>query len=511
MELELKLALPSHDPQLLVKQLARCALIGRRTPKRQQLHNVYYDTPEHGLKRMAVALRVRQIDGKGAPHWVQTLKIGGTSDSAFSRRGEWEAPLKTNALDAAMLAHTPWPSMDPDGALLQALSPVFTTDFERLSWVVTLQDAKLEIALDRGQVVMDGHSTPLCELEIELLDGPPEAVFDAAFQIGLHLSLLPLHMSKAERAYRLAAGTLDAPLRAKPPALNKDMSFALVAQTVLRDAFLQFTANLYTLRASDAPEVLHQARIGWRRFKSALKLFKPLATESHVPSLAPLKPLVAQMTQLRDLDVAATEVFPTYAEAYQMGDARQVQSWHAMEEALEHARLQLRAALRQSLADPSVGRTLLLVTRWIETEDFQAPRGKTKGKTKHRVTHWVQKRMAHVADLARAISPHATDPAQQHQLRILHKRLRYGVESLHPLLPAKRAERWLQMAIQSQTQIGLERDRLQAVAIARQLRAADGVVQFLRGAAFAANGLGLKAYSTAIAQCPEAFERHGTR
>jgi hypothetical protein len=33
----------------------------------------------------------------------------------------------------------------------------------------------------------------------------------------------------------------------------------------------------------------------------------------------------------------------------------------------------------------------------------------------------------------------------------------------------------------------MERDRLQAIAIARRLRAADGLVQFLRGAAFAAN------------------------
>ena len=282
MELELKLALPVQDPDLLTRQLARAPLIGRRRPKRQQLHNVYYDTPDHALKRMAVALRVRQIDSKGQPHWVQTLKIGGASDSAFSRRGEWEVPNATGMLDKEMLADTPWADMDTDGALFQALSPVFTTDFERLSWVVKLQDATMEIALDRGSVLMDGHSTPLCELEIELLEGAPEAAFEAAFQIGLHLSLLPLHMSKAERAYRLAAGTLDAPLRAKPPALTKEMSFDVVVQTVLRDAFLQFTANLYTLRVSDAPEVLHQSRVGWRRFKSALKLLSQFAAPTAI-------------------------------------------------------------------------------------------------------------------------------------------------------------------------------------------------------------------------------------
>ena len=486
MELELKLALPVQDPDLLTRQLARAPLIGRRRPKRQQLHNVYYDTPDHALKRMAVALRVRQIDSKGQPHWVQTLKIGGASDSAFSRRGEWEVPNATGMLDKEMLADTPWADMDTDGALFQALSPVFTTDFERLSWVVKLQDATMEIALDRGSVLMDGHSTPLCELEIELLEGAPEAVFEAAFQIGLHLSLLPLHMSKAERAYRLAAGTLDAPLRAKPPALTKEMSFDVVVQTVLRDAFLQFTANLYTLRVSDAPEVLHQSRVGWRRFKSALKLFKQLATDSNLPSLVQLKPLLAQMTQLRDLDVAASEVFPAYAEAYQMGDAKHVRTWHAMEEALEHERMQLRAALRQILADPAVGRTLLQVTRWIETGTFHLPSGRNKGK-KQSVSHWVRMRIEHLADQVHAIPRHSKDQARQHELRILHKRLRYCVENLRPLLPPKRTERWLKMAIESQTQIGMERDRLQAIAIARQLHASEGVVQFLRGAAFAAH------------------------
>ena len=343
----------------------------------------------------------------------------------------------------------------------------------------------MEVALDRGQVLMDGHSTPLCELEIELLEGPPEALFDVASQIGLQLSLLPLHMSKAERAYRLAEGTLDAPLRARPPAVSTDMDFSTVARTVLRECFLQFSANLYTLRTSDAPEVLHQARVGWRRFKSALKLFKQTGAESGFPALDLLKPLLGDMTQLRDLDVAASEVFPAHAEAYQAGDARHLRSWCAMEESLERERQQLRAALRQALADPAVGRTLLHITRWLETGAIRVPGGRRKH-AKQPVSAWVRKRVGQLVEQLEAIPAQSKDPAQQHQLRLLSKRLRYGVENLRPLLPHKRAERWLQTAIEAQTRIGLARDQLQAIAIARHLQAADGVVQFLRGAAFAA-------------------------
>jgi inorganic triphosphatase YgiF len=347
-------------------------------------------------------------------------------------------------------------------------------------------DASVEIALDRGKVLMDGHSTPLCELEIELKAGDSDAVFEAAFQIGLHLNLLPLHMSKAERAYRLAEGTLDAPLRAKPPALTKEMGFSEVVQNVLRESFLQFTANLYTLRSSDAPEVLHQARVGWRRFKSALKLFKQWGDESSFPSIEQLKPLLSHMTELRDLDVVATEVFPAHADAYQAGDPRHVRIWHALEESLERERQQLRAALRLVLADPAVGRTLLQISRWIEAGAVQVPSGKTKHKKKHTVSDWLRKRITDLVKQLKAVPAHSKDPATQHQLRILSKRVRYCVESVRPLLPPKRAERWLKSATQAQTRIGLERDRLQAVTIAKRLQAADGLVQFLRGAAFAA-------------------------
>jgi inorganic triphosphatase YgiF len=482
MELELKLALPVQDPLLLEKQLARCPLIGRRKPQRQALHNTYYDTPEHALQAMSMALRVRQMGDAAQPRWVQTLKMGGTGDSAFSRRGEWEQPVPSAKLDSRMLADTPWTQLDADGALYQALIPVFTTDFERLSWVVTLAGAKLEIALDCGHVHMDGHSTPLCELEIELLEGPADAVFEAAWQIGLHISLLPLHMSKAERAYRLAEGTLDAPLRARPPALLDNFSFATLVQTVLRECFLQFTANLYTLRSSDAPEVLHQARVGWRRFKSALQLFKQRGAESTVPSLAPLKPLLLQMTALRDLDVAGSEVYPAYALAYQGGDPVRASQWSELEVALEHARRTQRAALRQTLADPALGRCLLQLTQWLETGAVQAVPGKPKKKD---VTAWVRKRVEHLVEQLQTIAAQAEGAQAQHRLRITSKRLRYGVESLRALLPRKQAERWHQAATRAQTRIGIDRDRLQAIAIAERLQAGDGIVQFLRGAAFA--------------------------
>jgi len=483
MELELKLALPLQDLQVLERQLGRVAAIGRRKSKRQQLYNTYYDTPAHTLQHKAVALRVRRLGNADAPQWVQTLKMGAAGDSALSRRGEWEAPISSDGLDQTLLVDTPWAELDADGSLFQALHPVFTTSFERLSWIVALNTGRVEIALDRGNVLIDGNSTPLCELEIELLEGSTDAVFEVAGQIGRHISLLPLHMSKAERAYRLADGTLDAPVRAKPPVLDGSMELGAIALSVLRESFLQFTANLYTLRSSDAPEVLHQARVGWRRFKGNLKLFRKLINESTLPSLAALKPLLKRLTNLRDLEVAATEVFPVYADAYQGGDAQRAQQWSHLEEALRRAIAEQREGLRTLLMDPAIGCTLVQMVRWLETGDFDTGWRPDEHK-KRSVGQWASRRMAHLAEQLKSLPKKSRDALVQHRRRILAKRLRYGVEVLQPLLPRKQAERWLESAMRFQNRIGVERDLVQAIETAQRLDAAQGIVQFLRGVAF---------------------------
>ena len=483
MELELKLALPLQDLHVLEKHLGRVALIGRRKPKRQQLYNTYYDTATHTLQRKAVALRVRRLGAADAPQWVQTLKVGATGDSSFSRRGEWEAPISTDGLDQTLLVDTPWSELDPDGSLFLALRPVFTTSFERLTWIVALDSGRVEIALDRGNVLIAGHGAPLCELEIELLEGSSDAVFEVANQISKHISLLPLHVSKSERAYRLADGTLDAPVRAKPPALDVSIDLGGIASAVLRESFLHFTANLYTLRSSDAPEVLHQARVGWRRLKGNLKLFKKLIDESTLPPIAPLKPLLKHLTLLRDLEVAATEVFPIYADAYQTGDAQRAKQWSHLEEALQRTIHEQRDGLRTLLMDPAVGCTLVQMVRWLENGAFDT--GWRPHTHKQRsVAQWASKRMAQMAEQLHALPSKSKDVLVQHRRRILAKRLRYCVEVLQPLLPKKHVERWLQSAMRFQNRIGLERDLAQAIETAQRLDAAQGVVQFLRGVAF---------------------------
>ncbi len=75
--------------------------------------------------------------------------------------------------------------------------------------------SRIEVALDVGEVRAGERRQPLCELELELLAGPADALFVLARRIARSLAVLPAHLSKAERGWRLADGTAHAPRRAR--------------------------------------------------------------------------------------------------------------------------------------------------------------------------------------------------------------------------------------------------------------------------------------------------------
>lgn len=483
-EIELKLALPTSDPSTLAKRLARTPALARRTATRQHLHNVYYDTPEQTLRRARVALRVRRVGTEAEPQWLQTLKMGGSSDSALSQRGEWETPLSNETLSAKALKATPWSDLDPDGKLFKALVPAFVTSFERTSWQVARRDGSvIEVALDLGQVVAGDKTAAICELELELLSGSPVALFELAQQIARTVAVLPVNTSKAGQGYALAQNSLDRPLQARPPVLDREMPLLDAARRVLREMFGQFTSNLHVLRTSDNPEVVHQARVGWRRFKSALQLFKPVLANTAAPSWDALAPLLICLGELRDLDVACSSTLPQLANAYTAGSPEREQLWLAMMQDLVAATDLQRKTVRYALQEPTVGAALLATTQWLEGIPPSTRSSSDPDQPGQSLRPWARSRMARLHEQFKLSRKNIRTPEDEHRVRLLAKRMRYGLEALGSLLPPKRAQRWHAQAISLQTNIGAQRDVQQAATRVAGLQADRGLVEFLRGVA----------------------------
>ncbi len=170
-------------------------------PKQKRLINTYYDTPELSLRDQKMGLRIR----KSGDDWIQTIKGEANRGDGLSIREEVEHPLAENKLNMSLLRDTAFDHIGRDEDLAARMKPAFTTDFKRLKWDLHLPDGvQIEAALDRGEVIADGRTEPICELELELISGDLPGMERFAEQL---LTVFPMERgtkSKAQRGYALA-------------------------------------------------------------------------------------------------------------------------------------------------------------------------------------------------------------------------------------------------------------------------------------------------------------------
>ncbi len=203
MEIELKLTLsPHHVGSLTSQPLFRSDAI--KALGTQELKNTYFDTPDQLLTQHKVALRIRE---KG-DQFIQTLKSSGISEAGLHSRKEWEWILPRPELDYQLLETAEWPAALKTPEAQAQISTAFTTDFTRTLWILDAQDyfgnpLKAEIALDQGAVRYAGREDPICELELELLEGEPTELIKFASDLAKRVPLYISDISKAERGYRL--------------------------------------------------------------------------------------------------------------------------------------------------------------------------------------------------------------------------------------------------------------------------------------------------------------------
>src|SRR5574340_361583 len=240
-EIELKLALPPGQAEAFMKRMARRRTLKgtSSTPLRQDLVTRYFDTPTFELSAQGVALRVRRAGRR----WLQTLKTEGMRQGGLSVRAEFETPVSGGVLD--------WARFPPEAlayvpeALREQVGPAFETRFHRTAWLLKGKGgAQIEVALDVGEVRAGERSQPLCEVELELKAGQPDALFALALEWAGAFDCLPFDISKAERGVRLAHGLDVAPVKSVPLTLAAGMSVEEGFAAIVQACLAQFQANL---------------------------------------------------------------------------------------------------------------------------------------------------------------------------------------------------------------------------------------------------------------------------
>ena len=164
-------------------------------------------------------------------------------------------------------------------ASIERLEPVFTTDFRRQTWAVPFGESLIELALDRGHVASGNRREPICEVELELLDGRIEDIFALTRNLQKHLHLHPAIASKAERGYKLFRDEAPQPFKAKAATLDESLTPVEAFRSIALGCLEHFQRNEQGLRDGGAAEFIHQARVALRRLRSAIKLFAPVLPE----------------------------------------------------------------------------------------------------------------------------------------------------------------------------------------------------------------------------------------
>lgn len=124
----------------------------------RRLRSIYYDTPDHTLRKARVSLRTRKSDA----NWLQTIKQGGGMQSGLSRRVELETPINGDKPDFDAIT-------DPEvrknlEELLDGkeYGNLFETVMTRtLTYYSDDAGARIEVAMDTGVAKTETQQHPI--------------------------------------------------------------------------------------------------------------------------------------------------------------------------------------------------------------------------------------------------------------------------------------------------------------------------------------------------------------
>ncbi|PKI12851.1 CYTH domain-containing protein [Colwellia sp. 12G3] len=172
----------------------------------KQLSNHYFDTVNLTLRKNKIALRTRGTQCLGeAERFEQTIKTSGTIIAGLHQRPEYNVDITDDKPTIALFPDTIWPSNTDLNQLQLKIIELFSTNFTRHTWLVSLADAQIEIAFDCGEVACQGytHKPRIYEIELELVNGDAQALFLLTKLLFSQLALRPGQLTKAARGYAL--------------------------------------------------------------------------------------------------------------------------------------------------------------------------------------------------------------------------------------------------------------------------------------------------------------------
>ena len=267
-EVELKFAVP---PRVLrdASRLPWLQKLATGPVGRKKLVSVYFDTAKFKLRDHGLTLRIRK-DGRRRLQTVKAIANDG------SGRQEWEEEVSAPKPDLKLARRT---ALAPlvSTKLKRSLRPIFETEVQRTVMPLRIGDSDLELALDRGHIKASEGRAEISEIELELKHGDRADLARLARRLADAIPITYGARTKPERGYALSAGEQDH--QSSPPRsrLARKASTADAFSAIGLSCLHHLAANQDAVRQGD-PEGVHQMRVGVRRLRAAISIFKESRT-----------------------------------------------------------------------------------------------------------------------------------------------------------------------------------------------------------------------------------------
>jgi len=418
--------------------------------RKQELTSVYFDTDDFKLREHDISLRVRKV---GAQR-LQTIKA---NSGAVLAREEWETEIDRDQPKLELARDTALAPLLTD-KLTKQLKPMFETRVERVVIPLHIGDSDIELAFDQGCVATTDAKLDLAEIEIELKHGDRSQVARLAKKLAHAVPLSLSVRAKAEFGYGLLEGALDAPVFAEPIMMVRQVTVADAFATVGLACLRQIAGNEGAVRNGD-PEGIHQMRVGLRRLRAALSLFKGMLQDGEVKGLKrELKWLTEQLGPARDLDVFVSSTLTPYRAKHP-----DWQELEILDRVLERTRNAGFATARAAAGSERFHSILLDCALWLLDggwrTDSDALRLALRGRPARAFAQdEIARRIRKISKRARKLE--RLDWRKRHKLRIAVKKVRYGREFFAALrCDGRRAGRKLDRALKGlQSELGTLND-----------------------------------------------------
>src|SRR5215831_7611032 len=430
-ELELKFEV---DPATL-RRLNEIPLIKplNKRPKHATETSVYFDNGKHKLHKKGLMLRVRRV---GKRH-VQTIKAA--SNSAPIERDEWETEIAGVRPELDLVSGTPLDDLITK-KIRRRLRPMFETCIRRTNYSLADKERAIDLTIDRGELDTGDDSLPICELELELKRGSKDHLFEVARALVQAVPAQISLKSKAERGYELIEGRMGSPVKANPVDLPAGCNARNGFKVIGFDCLKQIIDNV-TVLASGDPEGVHQMRVGLRRLRAAISLYRDLLDDDQTTAIkAELKWLAGELTPARELEVFTERVIVPIKQRH--GRSGKGVSSFCKEVAGKHRAALARA--RHAVASARFRALAFEVAVWLEGGRWTSPaedlvRGRGEVPIEVFAAEQLRRRLRKVRKRGKQLAE--LDANKRHKLRIHVKKLRYAAEFFSGLFRDKKAIR----------------------------------------------------------------------